>query len=189
MTELLIRLTRNVGGGSTLRCDRVDGMATWQTHRGKQASFFPMHDLVHYAVETHLGFRRGFYGLIAEGWDIRDTEGRGPRGPLPPEALNVENLVGLLFNERSCGAVWTEELFNAQMASIAVLNTRQAAFQLSEDDLFGVRSCIHDLFGRWNSTAPNGTLSLWFERQSHRKGGPVPFDGEAIDNQAGTRTV
>jgi hypothetical protein len=29
------------------------------------------------------GFARGFLSLIAEGWDIEDTTGKGKHGPLP----------------------------------------------------------------------------------------------------------
>ena len=41
--------------------------------------------------ETELGFARGFYGLIAEGWDIAETTGKVARGPLPNEAAEVES--------------------------------------------------------------------------------------------------
>jgi hypothetical protein len=45
-------------------------------------------------LETELGFGRGFFGLIAEGWEIEDTTGKGARGPLPDEAKLVEHIVG-----------------------------------------------------------------------------------------------
>jgi hypothetical protein len=33
-----------------------------------------LHDLTHYAVETALGYRRDFFGLITEGWGgVTDT--------------------------------------------------------------------------------------------------------------------
>ena len=32
--------------------------------------FFALHDLTHYAVETVLGFREGFYGLVAAGGEL-----------------------------------------------------------------------------------------------------------------------
>ena len=68
--SLIIHFTKRTDGGALLKCVRADGSTTWQRQDEKNAAFFPLHDLTHYAVETELGFRRGFYGLIAEGWDI-----------------------------------------------------------------------------------------------------------------------
>ena len=70
-----------------LRCVRADGSLTWQKQTDRHAAFFALHDLTHFAVETTLGYARGFFGLIAEGWDFEDTGGKGARGPLPPEAI------------------------------------------------------------------------------------------------------
>src|SRR5688572_21044751 len=95
-SALTVNLVARPDGRAVLRVVRADGSSTWQVHDGPQAAFFPFHDLTHLAVETVLGTRDGFYGLLADGWDIADTGGRGARGPLPPEALLVEHLVGLL---------------------------------------------------------------------------------------------
>src|SRR5436309_5544060 len=97
--DLRIRFTKRTDGAVVLQCVRRDGSATWERH-DKQAVFFSFHDLDHFAVETTLGFRQGFYGLIAEGWDIADTTGKGTRGKLPPEAILVEHVVGLFEREK-----------------------------------------------------------------------------------------
>ena len=102
--ELRVQLTKRPDGGAVLRCVRADGSATWQRQDGPRAMFFPFHDLTHLAVESTLGFRAGFYGLIADGWDIDDTGGKGRRGRLPPEAVLVEHVVGLFDRERVGGA-------------------------------------------------------------------------------------
>lgn len=184
MSELLIRMTRHAGGGSTLHCDRADGTVTCQTRKGKQASVFPLHDVVHYAVETQLCFRPDFYGLIAEAWDIADTAGKGPRGPLPAETLIVEHTVGFLLSERACSAVWTAEEFNSQMDRISGANARQTPRRVSDDDLVWVRSTVHDLFSLWNATAPLGMLELRFDR------GCIPvWPLEPVDKPTGSRTV
>ena len=78
MAELLIQLTKRPDGGAVLRCVRGDGTVTWQRHEGAHGRFFPLHDLTHYAVETTLGFRSGFYGLIADEPD-RQGHARGER--------------------------------------------------------------------------------------------------------------
>src|SRR5436190_24383894 len=101
--ELRIRFTKRTDGVVVLQCIRRDGSATWERH-DKQGVFFSFHDLSHFAVEMVLGFRRGFYGLIAEGWDIADTTGKGKRGKLPSEGILVEHVVGLLDRERGGGS-------------------------------------------------------------------------------------
>ena len=102
--SLILEFTKRTDRGAVLKCLRDDGSVTWQRVDDKHAAYFPLHDLTHYAVETELGFRRGFYGLIGEAWDIADTTGKTGRGPLPNEALEVEYLVAAFSAERA-GAV------------------------------------------------------------------------------------
>jgi hypothetical protein len=48
--------------------------------------FLCLHDLTHFAVESVHGLRHGFFGLVADGWDIADTEGNWvcPMPSAPP---------------------------------------------------------------------------------------------------------
>jgi hypothetical protein len=160
---LRISIQKRSDGGAVLRCIRDDGSVTWQKQEGPRAAFFPRHDLTHLAVESVLGYRRGFYGLIAEGWDIPDTEGKGSRGPLPDEAVAVEHLVGLLDLERAGAADWTAEAVNREAAEWAARAGRRTGRPVSDDELARVRSRMRDLFGRWAGVAPGGTLELRFE--------------------------
>ena len=59
---------------------------------------------------------QGFYGLIASGWSIEDSNGKGVPGALPPEAGEVEVLVGLFDTERASATLWTADEFNEAMA-------------------------------------------------------------------------
>ncbi|HEY5060709.1 MAG TPA: hypothetical protein VII52_04185, partial [Gemmatimonadaceae bacterium] len=72
MPELIIRIKKKSDGSAALSCIRADGTTTWQQQNGKLGRFFPLHDLTHYAVESVLGFRNAFYGLVASGWDLAD---------------------------------------------------------------------------------------------------------------------
>ncbi len=108
---LRIEIVKQPDGSGVLRCTRQDGTVTWQKQT-RHAAHFALHDLTHYSVETTLGYRKGFFGLIAEGWDIEDTTGKGARGPLPREAAEVEQIVGLFDAERGSGTLWTPEEFN-----------------------------------------------------------------------------
>jgi len=160
---LRISIQKRSDGGAVLRCTRDDGSVTWQKQEGPRAAFFPRHDLTHFAVESVLGLRRGFYGLIAEGWDIPDTEGKGPRGPLPDEAVAVEHLVGLLDLERAGVADWTADAVNREAAEWAARAGRHAGRSVSDDDLARVRSCMRELFSRWAGVPPGETLELRFD--------------------------
>src|SRR5215472_15305206 len=109
---LQIDIAKHADGSSALRCTRADGSVTWQKQNTRHAAHFALHDLTHYAVETTLGYRSGFFGLVAQGWDAEDTTGKGARGSLPAEAGEVEQIVGLFDSERACGTLWTLEEFN-----------------------------------------------------------------------------
>lgn len=151
-----VQITKKGDGAGVLRCIRADGSITWQKQTDRHAAYFALHDLTHFAVETTLGYRRGFFGLIAEGWDIEDTTGKGARGPLPPEAGEVEQLVGLFFAEMASGTIWTMDEFN----EFAAMN---GVRKLSFDEIVRVKKKRSELFQRWSAVEPGATLELPFE--------------------------
>lgn len=160
-------MTKRTDGGSVIRCTRADGSVTWQKNEGRRAMFFPLHDLTHFAVESELGLREGFYGLLAAGWDITDTEGKGPRGPLPPEADVAERLVGALDTERSSGTEWTAR----DVVQHALAGDETHLLEpLTDEQLERVRTCVRDLFQRWLALEPGGTLELTFDRPAGQAG-------------------
>jgi len=148
---LRIEITKRPDGSGLLRCTRADSSVTWQT-QAKHAAHFALHDLTHFAVETTLGYRRGFFGLISEGWSVEDTTGKGPRGPIPDETGEVEHIVGLFDSERASGALWTSDEFNSSSPR-----------PLSADEIHGVRSLRSALFQQWRAVSPGESLSLTFE--------------------------
>jgi hypothetical protein len=151
---LKIEIAKQPDGIGVLRCTRQDGSVTWQKQT-KHAAHFALHDLTHYAVETVLGYGRGFFGLIAAGWDVEDTTGKGTRGPLPPEAIEVERIVGLFDAERASATLWTPEEFSAL-----------APRPLTRSEIESVRSLRAALFQRWSAIAPGEKLQLEFELTS-----------------------
>jgi hypothetical protein len=151
-----VQITKKADGSGVLRCVRADGSVTWQKQTDRHAAFFSLHDLTHFAVETTLGYRRGFFGLIAEGWDIEDTTGKGARGPLPPEAGEAEMIVGLFSAERASGVIWTVDEFNE---SAAMVGTRKLTF----DEIVHVKKKRSELFQQWSAVEPGATLELQFE--------------------------
>ena len=148
-----VQIAKKADGSGVLRCVRDDGSVTWQRQTDRHAAYFALHDLTHFAVETTLGLRRGFFGLIAEGWDIEDTTGKGARGTLPPEAGLAERIVGIFSAERAGGVIWTTEEFN-QFAVTA------GARALSADEIARVKKKRSELVRQWSAVAPGATLEL-----------------------------
>jgi hypothetical protein len=147
---LRIEIVKGANGGGLLRCTRSDGSVTWQK-QGRHAAHFALHDLTHFAVETVLRCQRGFFGLIAEGWDVEDTTGKGKRGPLPPETSEVEAIVGIFDSERACGQLWTADEFNAF-----------APRTLTQTEILNVRKARGDLFRQWSAVQVGDKLELQF---------------------------
>jgi hypothetical protein len=159
---LRIQLTKRADGGAVLKCIRADGSETWQKQTGQNAAFFPLHDLTHYAVESVLAIDDAFYGLIATGWSIDDTTGKGGRGALPAGALFVENVVGTLDTERASATRWTAEEFNAATARYAANGKRPAPRSLTDEELALIRKRRAELFEQWRALPAGHTLDLEF---------------------------
>ena len=151
--NLTIEVAKRPDGCGVLRCTRADGSVTWEK-REKHAGFFALHDLTHFAVESALGFNRGFFGLIAEGWEIADTTGKGKQGPLSEEARIVEQLVGLFDREQSNGAPFPFSEFNKHCAPRVFTDAEMAR----------VRALKAELAARWFGLDSKCTLELKFQR-------------------------
>jgi hypothetical protein len=159
-----IKITKRADGGSVLSCTRDDGTVTWQRQRGKNAVFFPLHDLTHYAVETTLGHEAGFYGLVADGWDISDFGSPWPRGPMPDDAVTSELIVGFLDAERASGVLGTAADLNEQAALYNAEHDRSSRWKaLTDDDLTRVRSATRQLIARWRALDPGEAIELLFD--------------------------
>jgi len=160
--SLKIQFTKRVDGAAVLKCIRPDGSVTWQRQDDKNAAFFPLHDLTHYAVETELDFRLGFYGLLAEGWNIDETTGKTARGALPNEALEVEYIVSAFSAERAGGACAAAAEFNQLAATFASAKGMPSPRLLTDDDLTKVRARFDELAVKWRALPPNSTLEMDF---------------------------
>jgi hypothetical protein len=162
VSGLTVLLKKKADGSAALSCRRADGSVTWQRQEGAQGRFFPLHDLTHFAVETELGYAQGFFGLVAEGWDITDFGRPWPRGELPAEALLAELIVGFLDGERASGTRWSIEELRASAASYAVQSGRPVDLGVREMDLDRIRERRGQLFGQWAALGAGETLELRF---------------------------
>lgn len=164
MPDLVIRMKKKTDGSSALSCVRADGSVTWQRNEGPQGRFFPVHDLTHYAVETVLEHRRGFYGLVAEGWDLTDFGAPWPKGRLPADMDPSELIVGFLDSERAGGVRWSAAEFNDKSASYFTQHGLFGGCRMTDQQLERIRILLGELVGRWRALQPGEAIELPFER-------------------------
>jgi hypothetical protein len=165
MPDLIIRIKKKTDGGAALSCTRADGSVTWQRQEGQFGTFFPLHDLTHYCVESVIGFRRGFYGLLAEGWDISDFAKSGARGPIPGEARLVETIVGYFDLEQRTGVHGTADEYNERIQTTCADNRyRPTAFRLTDRHIAAVRERREQVFAEWRALEPGETMNVEFNR-------------------------
>ena len=168
--DLRLRLKRHSDGSASLTLTRANGTVTWQRQKGSVGLVFPPHDLTHYAVESTLGYRRGFYGLVAEGWEVSDFAAPWPRGPIPEEAREVELIVGFFDAERRSMDRWTAEAFNEHAVTyVAASKTagKIAPPELSDEQITQVRAVRDALLGRWFALGAGEAMELEFRAHSH----------------------
>lgn len=139
----------------TIVCIRADGSRTW----ARLHPFFPLHDLRHYAVETTLGFREAFFGLVATTWSIEEFNQPGATDRLPQEAKWAEQIVGLLDLERSAGT-WEIEAFNTGLAAALAAGNNPPCHPVTAEDLVNIRSVYDRLAGQWLGLPLGGELEL-----------------------------
>jgi len=164
MPELLIRIKKKTDGSAALSCLRADGSVTWQRQEGRLGRFFPIHDLTHYAVETVLRHRRGFYGLVAEGWNLTDFGAPWPKGPLPADLDPSELLVGFLDTERAAGVRWSAADFNEKARLYYLQRGVVRDCGVSEAELDRIRKLLGELSARWFALPAGEVLELAFDR-------------------------
>lgn len=163
MPALTIRIKKNRDGTAALSCTRADGSVTWQRQQGAQGRFFPRHDLTHYAVETVLRHRRGFYGLVAEGWDMSDFGTPWPRGTMPADADPSELIVGCLDAEHAGNVRWTAADLKEKVALYFDTHHIVATLDITDDQLMRIRERRGELFAMWEAVPAGDALELTFE--------------------------
>ena len=160
---LLIRLKKERDGGVVQTCTRADGSATWQRLPAGKSAFFPLHDLTHYAVETVMGHKLGFYGLLASGWGFTDFDSSWPKGRIPADADPSELIVGFLDAERASGVPWSAAELNAHAARFDEQLGARGAPDFTDDQLHRVRARLIELTDQWDAVKPGEALELPFD--------------------------
>jgi hypothetical protein len=159
MPLLRIEIKRGRDGPATLSCVRPDGSRTWHHVH----PFFPGHDLLHFALETTLGFAHAFYGLIAQGWDLSTFEDREARARMGAEAIWAEGMVGLFDQERGGGRRWSAGEFNDAIRLECEMAGLPPCRPVTDAELDAVRARHRELLNQWSDTPPGGVLALEFQ--------------------------
>ncbi len=157
---MTIRFTKGQNKPDTLTCRRGDGSCTWTL-----LNLAAGHDLGHYAIETTLGFRSAFFGLLAQGWAIQDFGRPDPqsrRKPVVPlEAMQAEVLAGLLDMERRSCRPPEYGVFVEMLAS-ACAGLGQTSPALDAARLEAIRARHAALLRQWSDLAEGMSLELDF---------------------------
>lgn len=154
--RLRIKLTKRRDKPPLLICTRSDGTQTMaETIVGAE------HELFHHVVETTLGYRRAFYGLLAEGMNIEDFNVAAAKSKIdiPQEASATEFIVALLESELTSGMPFPD--FNAELRR-AMTNTRKptVAPTISDIDLATMRTRVAEIKSEWRSLPVGGSMEL-----------------------------
>jgi len=155
---MIVEIKKGHDGPSSLTCIRADGTRTW----GRVQSFFPIHDLTHFAVESVLEFREAFFGLIDAGWSVDDFQAKGVAARLPLEAIWAESIVGLFDLERGTGTEWSAPEFNEALLASLRAQGATGFRPVTDDELARARALRNELKGRWEALAPGETLAVPF---------------------------
>ena len=175
MPELVIRIKKKSDGSAALSARRADGTTTWQRQEGQLGRFFPLHDLTHYAVETTLGFRRAFFGLLAEGWDISDFGRASGKELQQGEAGLGELIVGFFDLERATGVLETADALNEKIRSYyADRRSPCPECSLTEDQVGRIRDRRAELFATWRALPAGHAIELAFDRAREPTAASLP---------------
>ena len=154
-----ISFTRNGANNHIISCRRLDGTVTWM----QIDSFFIVHDLCHYAVESILELKNAFYGMLASGIAITDFELPKEKRMfnLTAEALLTEQIVNLLTIEYNQGPI---ENFLETLSKVCKKNKVPVPVKkLDKFYLQQIRQSVELLMNRWQLLPEGETITLIFK--------------------------
>jgi hypothetical protein len=156
---MVVQFSKHAGKAPTLTCARDDGSSTW-FNAGHNGEFFVAHDLLHFAVETTLGFSTAFYGMIAAGRDLTDFGTRGgkpdPR-PYTDEAMQAEHIVGLIQ------VLFPPDIHPNYATFVEAYHEKSSLkLNVSQEQLLEIHEKWCDLLHQWHELGDSGYFRLKF---------------------------
>jgi hypothetical protein len=150
---------------SVMTCTRDDGSVTYQKTR--HAVFFPRHDLMHYAIESTLGLKNSFYGLVASGWSLDAFSEPGMSRRLPLEARHTEFIVGEMDRLMMFAEPIRSEAFNAFLTQ-AIGGDGSGPLTLHQEQLDAIALLFNTLYSEYCGLEDGGHLELVFPETNCR---------------------
>lgn len=147
-----IRFSKGAGKRDTLCAIRDDGSSSWAA----LPPGFVTHDFMHYAVETALGYREAFYGLLTRGYDIQDfgetDERTGQKPSLPVEASHAECAVQVLWQQWLGGDWPSPDALSEMLALVWDQFQLPPPPTITPEQLSRIRRIYEDLLQQWART-------------------------------------
>jgi len=157
---MILRLTKPKGDKpGTFTCIRDDGSCTWQ----RSSDYFAHHDLIHYAVETTLGYGDAFLGMVAKGRDL-DAFGtrNGVKDVYTAEEGWAEGIVGAIqWPTFSAGP----SLSDAEVLAVLQQTCEAHAVPLppiTVEQIGQIRQKVRTLHEQWHRVPDGGVMELAF---------------------------
>lgn len=153
---MTIKITKK-GNRNALICTRADGSYT----RADLGAQLPFHDIAHFVTEKKLGIKKGFYGLIEEGYTIEqlsDKEVIKTQGVDSMLAEVFARALGSLYMG-SCSVEQFIPLVHTEMNNRGQAN---AIPEYNEDTVFEMYDDYTALLEMWRSLPDGGTITMDF---------------------------
>lgn len=136
-----------------------DGLETYWIEAD---NFLVLHDLCHFAIETTLGYKTAFWGLIASGINPNVFENKEKRDALElsNEAWYAEHLANLFLIEYTQGRFENiNEIFKQCMQEHS---SNVAMKQFSDTEIKAIRISLDQIIEKWKNIENDNLLSLEF---------------------------
>lgn len=152
-------LTKNTNASHVIRYVRDDATSAWM----HASDYFIRHDLSHYALETILGYKTAFNGLLNGGMDPADFNDREKRlaMKLTAEAWYAENMANLFLMELAQGEF--PDFNEVQQATFRSFNLEDPLITLEVAQIDAIRKFLRKLLQQWDALAEGETMTLIFE--------------------------
>jgi len=157
---MTIRFTRGRNGKApALTCIRDDGSVAWQ----RSSEYFVRHDLIHYAIETALGYRKAFLGLVAGGRDLDDFGTREhAKDTYTDEEIWAEHIAAAIQFPSAAGGPPASDAEVVAYVHKACVDRGQTPPAITTEQTAAIRRRIGELHDQWRRLPAGETLELIF---------------------------
>jgi hypothetical protein len=150
-----IRISKKTDRNS-LCCIRVDGSYT----RSDTGPSLPHHDLEHFVVESALGLKNGFYGMVSQRYSIQQLSDKDVIKKLGQESWQAEIVTRAL--QSFSGGACTADQFAALVATELNQTGEELQHDLSPQAAEKMKADFLKLLNTWQEIPDGESLELSF---------------------------